>query len=200
MARSTIALCHVRQLASLIYLPFPCIRGHFEEKPLSPCEDGYLHTMILLHRSLCHFCAINMPSSRNSFIVMKFMFNSNGSQCNVMMPCYIHPSCNGSRAWGSPKQEALSGSGALPRILSMPQIENPHSHQIQITSLDTINELERLNNFLEARFGNKVAQQLDGPDFSYYFFWWVGWQPLFHKNNTHDYINKMMGAPKKLDI
>ena len=200
MARSAAALRRVGQLASSNYLSLPCIRRHFE-RPLSPCEDGYLQKMILLKRSLGHLCAINMSPSRNHSVVMKLVLNSNTSQCNILMPCYIHPSCNGSRSGGSPKQHTLSGYDALPRMLRMPIIENHHSHQTQTTSLDTINELERLNDCLRARFVNKVAQQVDGPDLAYYFFRWAGRQPLFHKNiNTHDAIHEMLGAPGKLDM
>ena len=200
MARSAAALRRVGQLASSNYLSLPCFRGHFE-KPVSPCDDGYLQKMILLKRSMRHLCGINMSRIRNPSVVMKLMLNSNLSQCNILMPCYIHPSCNGSRSGGSPKQKALSGYGALPRTLRMPIIENPHSHQIQTTSLDTINELERLNDCLRARFVNKVAQQVDCPDLAYYFFRWAGRQPMFHKIiNTHDAINEMLGAPGNLDM
>jgi len=50
----------------------------------------------------------------------------------------------------------------------MPIIENPHSHQTQTTSLDTINKFKGLNYCLRAKFVDKVAQQLDGPDLAYY--------------------------------
>jgi hypothetical protein len=86
-------------------------------------------------------------------------------------------------------------------MLRIPIIEKHHSHHTQTTSLDTINELERLNDCLRARFVNKVAHQVDGPDLAYYFFRWAGRQPLFHKNiNTHDAINEMLGAPGILDM
>ena len=141
MARSAAGLRRVGQLATSNYLSLPCLRGHFE-KPLSPCEDSYLQKMIFLNWSLRHLCAINMSPSRNPSVVMKLMFNANTSQCNFLMPCYIHPSCNGSRSGGSPKQQTVSGYDTLPRMWSTPIIENSHPHQTQTTSLDTINELE----------------------------------------------------------
>lgn len=199
MARSAAALHRVGQLASSNCLPLLCVRGHFK-KLLSPHEDGYLQKMILLKKSLRHLCGIGVSPSRNS-VVMKLMLNSDTSQCNNLMPCYIHPSCNGSRSGGSPKQQTLNGYGALQKMLRMSTIENLHPHQNQIISLDTINELERLNDCLRGKFVSKVAQQVDAPDLAYYFFRWAGRQTLFHKNiNTHHSISEILGGPGKLDM
>ena len=108
MARSAAALRRVGQLASSNYLSLPCIRGHFE-KPLSPCEDGYLQKMILLKRSLRHLCAINMSPSRNPSVVMKLILNSLTSNAGLN-PCNTHNGVNllGGSFWAPNCDSAFS--------------------------------------------------------------------------------------------